>query len=107
VQVTLRGDAGYRAGDEARAAIEEAIATARCAVRSADVVVRVRDDGASVCPAEVEAVLHVGDEYVHASSAARTVSEAVGVVERQLSARLTQHTNRTQTARRVPRRHGR
>lgn len=103
VQVTLRGDVDYRAGDDARAAIADAIATAHCQVRAADVLVRLREEVTVACPAEVEAVVDVGDTVVHASSTARTVSEAIDVVEKELSARLVRHNHQVQTARRVPR----
>jgi ribosome-associated translation inhibitor RaiA len=103
VQVTLRGDAGYEAGDEARAVVEHAIAAAHCPVRRADVVLHVKDGPASRRSAEVEAVLDVGDCVVHAACSAPTVSEAIGVVEHQLSSRLVRHSSRVQTARRVPR----
>lgn len=105
VQVTLRGEAGYRAGDEARAAVEEAIASAHCPVRWANVVLHVQD-ATSRSAAEVEAVLDVGDSLVHAASSAPTVSEAIDAVEHELCARLIRHRSRIQTARRVPRRHG-
>ncbi|GAA1945145.1 hypothetical protein GCM10009798_00080 [Nocardioides panacihumi] len=104
VQIRLRGGADYQAGDEARAAIEDAIASAHCAVRSAEVVVNVRDDPASASAAEVEAVLEVGHTFVHADRFAPTVSEAIYLLEHQLSAELIRHGRRAQTARRVPRR---
>jgi len=105
VQVRLRGGADYRAGDKARAAIEEAIAGTHCVVRSADVVVRDRGDGAPAsAAAEVEAVLEVGDTFVHADRFAPTVSEAIDLLEHQLRAELIRHGRRAQTARRVPRR---
>lgn len=102
VQVTLRGDAHYDEGDQARAAVERAIAAAHCPVRRADVVLYARHEPSAA--AEVEALVDVGGAQVHAAGAAATVTEATDVLESRLGAGLARITHRAQAARRVPRR---
>lgn len=103
VQVTLRGDADYGDADDARAAVERAIASARCPVRRADVVLFARHEPATPS-AEVEASIDVGGRQVHAVGVASTVTEAAGVLEKRLGLSLSRITHRAQAARRVPRR---
>ena len=106
VQVTVRGDADYAEADAARAAVERAIASARCPVHRADVVLYARH-GSAAPAAELEAVVDVGGAQVHATGSAWTVREAADVLENRLGARLAQVTDRAQRARRVPRSPGR
>jgi hypothetical protein len=103
VQLTLRGDADYEEGEQVRAAVERAIATGHCPVRSAQVVLFARHDSRRPM-VEVDAVVDVGCEQVHAAVSAATAAAAADVVEHRLTPSLSRVTGRAQAARWVPRR---
>jgi hypothetical protein len=104
VEVTVRGGAGYDAGDHARTMVTQAIAFAHSPAREAQVLVDLHSGQATSGAVEVRAVVDVDGREVSAVAVASTLPVAMDVVDNRLRDELVRLGRRAQTARRVPRR---
>jgi ribosome-associated translation inhibitor RaiA len=90
VEVTLRGNVGSYAGENARDKVSRALAVAHRPVRHTHVVLEWRHDRALERPALVEVSADVDGTMLRAKASGTTMQEAVDELERRLRRRLVQ-----------------